>query len=705
MISTDYKKLSLVSFRSSFDIYKEVLSKGTALQISYVDGTYININETQYPESYDPRKQNWYLNAIVEKDNIIWFGPYFDYLTQNIIITAARALYDKDDNVLGVVSVNFNEAEISNKISNAAIGTQGYIMLLSDKGSVLANTDNSLIGYSIFNMNTIKNKSDELNNLKIKDGLYNLKYDTLQTNGMMVATAASISEIKDNCYKSLVPALVTEAFTIIVILLITYYLTLKIINPIEALSKLMSKAEYGDYDVTAKIENYYEIKSLSESFNTMISAIKKRDEKINHLAYYDYLTGLPNRTSLLEMLSDELVILSESGGGAILFLDIDNFKNINDTMGHTIGDIILIETAHRLKNIDQTGLYVARFGGDEFILVAQDYGDYSLAASLCKGVLNNFEKPITIDKRNFDISTSIGVSFYPNHGNSPDDLLKKADLAMYKAKEKGKNCYQIFDESLQTEMLIKQNIESGLRHAIKRNEFTLVYQPLFNLKENRILCLEALLRWNSNEFGPVSTLSLIKTAEKTGQIIKIEKWVINESFIFAKLLNENKPEQVKISINISPVHIMHRDFIFDIINTIKEIGIKPCLICLEITENAFIESFNLCKSKLEALKDYGFEIHLDDFGTGYSSLNYLKELPIDGIKIDKTFIDPITQSIQDERITSTIINLAHNIGLKVIAEGVEDKEQYDILSSFGCDFIQGYYISRPIPSDEVLTLL
>lgn len=724
----------------SSDAIQSILPDGSTIQIGYIDGDYVNMKEENIPESYDPREQDWYQKAVADSGVVTWTDPYFNYMTQDIIITASRAFYDQSGEILGVVAVNFDETEISKKISHSKIGMQGYVMLLSENGTVLANKENFMIGRQIFDDAILSEKSGNFERFYINELPYKAKYTKLQTNGMLIFVAASINEINENSVQSFIPVIISVVLCLFVFIMIVYLFALKFIKPIESFLSIMTKAENGDYNVVAKMDHYYEFKRLSESFNAMIGAIKKRDEelnssyrelaenekqliiqytelkksqiklmenekKIHHLAYFDYLTGLPNRSSLIEKLSEELMKEEGKSGGAILFLDIDNFKYINDTMGHSTGDVILLETARRLNMIDQKGLYISRFGGDEFILIAKDYNDYDLAIELCQKICIAFEEMIIIEKRKFEISTSIGVSFYPQHGKTTDELLKKADLAMYKAKDKGKNCFQIFDESLQTELFNKSNIETGLRNALKRNEFTLVYQPLFDIRNKKIRRVEALLRWDSPELGNVPTPTFIKAAEKTGQIVKIEKWVLTQVCLFSKQLNENVKEKISISVNISPIHIMHRDFVPNIINTINEIGIDPQMISLEITESAFIESFELCKEKLEILKNFGLEIYLDDFGTGYSALNCLQKLPIDYIKIDKTFIDPILQSRKDEKLAAIIIDLVHNMGVSAIAEGVEEKEQFHILSHYKCDIIQGYLISKPIPPDEVIQKL
>lgn len=434
--------------------------------------------------------------------------------------------------------------------------------------------------------------------------------------------------------------------------------------------------------------------------------LKASEERIKRLAYTDSLTGLANREKLVEKLTEALEAAGdEAPGGAVMYIDLDNFKSINDTMGHTVGDKVLIEIAHKFLKVGGKDKTVARIGGDEFIILVNGPDYLQKSADITESIVKIFEKPVVIETKNFNVTTSIGIVLYPTHGTTAEELMKKADLAMYRAKQCGKNCYRIFDESMELEILTRVNIENCLRNALPNSELFLYYQPQLDIRDQRIVCMEALLRWNSPVLGMVSPLDFIKIAEEIGLIVGIEKWVLKNACLFAKALNENTDHTVRISVNISSVHIMQREFVANVRGIIEEAGVNPCYLCLEITETVMMESFEPNKNKLAELKRLGVEIHLDDFGSGYSSLNYLQNLPIDYVKIDKSFIDTMLNSERNGRITAAIVDLAHNIGLKVVAEGVESREQYDLLAEYKCDLIQGYYISRPLPVEEIVRLL
>lgn len=501
----------------------------------------------------------------------------------------------------------------------------------------------------------------------------------------------------------------------------------------------MNHVENGNYHVFAKIKSYQEVNRLAKGFNSMIRAIKKRDrdllisnkelknaeeqlrkkyeelkesqrilkiseEKVAHLASHDALTGLLNRRSLMEELNKTLVY-DKDPRLAVLFIDLDNFKMINDTMGHSFGDQLIIKVAELLKNTSPPYKQVARISGDEFILVIHDIKSQEQVEHIASEIVNLFDMGIVIDSKILNVSVSVGVALYPNHALTTEDLLKTADMAMYRAKGSGKNGYRLFDESIQKEIEEKSEIESGIRKALETNGFELHFQPIFSTSDWKITSIEALLRVKSHELMKFGTLKLIQVAEMTGQIIEIDKWVLENACLSIKQMNNQLTCPISISVNISPIHIMQQDFIANVCNIVKKTGVPPEWLQFEITETSLMKSFDTNLKKLEALKEMGISIHLDDFGTGYSSLSYLNSLPIDRVKIDKSFIDVMLQSEKECKIVETIISLAHNIGLQVVAEGVEHRAQFEMLVKYQCELIQGYYISKPINYEKIIMIL
>ncbi|GBF34716.1 diguanylate cyclase/phosphodiesterase [Desulfocucumis palustris] len=730
------------SLNSLLERFQKTVPNSRVMQICLKDGQVYMGPWMQIPPGYDPRKKEWYIQALQAKGAVVWSEPYLDYMTQRIIITAARQFTTPSGDIAGVLAIDFDVNTISNVISNSQIGENGFVMLLSRNGTVIANKDDYMIGERIFGadfQNLLNSKYNGELDYTIKNLQYHLKFDTIRRNGMILVTAISRAEINDNLFKAFFPVLSTGIACLFIFCVGAYFLTLKAIAPLKKLVSLMKLAQNGDYGVRSNIKAYDEINSLSNSFNSMIDSIRKRDkalkelnselantqeilkcnlnemeqsqrilkaseERIKHLAYYDSLTGLSNRERLIKKLK-QAIEENINTSGAVIYIDLDNFKKINDTMGHTVGDKVLIEVARRFNNTVDYENYTARIGGDEFIIFINGITSMDTVVEVADKLVKIFKEPLATDSKSFNLTASIGVALFPLHGSTAEEILKKADMAMYKAKEKGKNCYQVFDESMHAEIILKVNLENEMRQALKADQFTLYYQPQYNTPDKSIYGMEALLRWDSPSIDQGAPLDIIKAAEETGMIVDIEKWVMKNAFTFAREINAIADKDIKISVNISPVHIMQSDFVGNVWNSIIEAGVDPGFIGLEITETVMMESFASNKKKLEEIKKLGINIYLDDFGSGYSSLNYLQNLPIDYVKIDKIFVDNMLNSDRDGRITATIVELAHNIGLKVIAEGVEREEQYNFLNLYKCDIIQGYYMSKPVPRGEVLKLL
>lgn len=426
-------------------------------------------------------------------------------------------------------------------------------------------------------------------------------------------------------------------------------------------------------------------------------------EKIHNLAYFDSLTGLPNRIYVLNELQEKINKCDNHPCiGNIFFIDIDNFKFINDTHGHTFGDKMLIEIAKRLNELATSNLMLSRLGGDEFLILYCNTEGTADAIELAEKILSLFKEAIIIDDISFYITCSIGIAVYPVDGNTVEELLKHADLATYTAKTIGKNKYVLYDKSMLNALEERANLEKRLKDAYKNNEFILYYQPQIDTKSGKIVGIEALIRWNSSSHGLVMPRNFITVAEEMGLINEIGKWVIESSFAFAKELMH---KEICVSCNVSAVQLKQNSFVNDVIEIFNRYGLKKGSVALEITESCFIEPLSDVYEKLEKLKNHGILIYLDDFGTGYSSLNYMKSLPIDVLKIDKSFIDNTISNGVDRRIVKTIVSLAHEIGLKVIAEGVEETEQLSYLNLCGCNTMQGYLFSKPVPEDKILDLI
>jgi len=438
---------------------------------------------------------------------------------------------------------------------------------------------------------------------------------------------------------------------------------------------------------------------------TDISYRKFSEEKIKFMAYYDSLTKLPNRTLFINTLNKQLELLnSENTEGAVFFIDLDNFKIINDTMGHDYGDKLLIHLAKKIKNWIGEEDTICRLGGDEFILLHPNANE-SEVKSYAKNFLKLFNEACKIDGKQIYIKVSIGIALYPKDGTDSNTILKNADAAMYRAKGLGKNRFVLFDQDIYLKLERKTRVERILRTAIENNELSIIYQPQYDTQNNEIFGFESLLRLNSKELGFISPLEFIPIAEECGYITELGQWVIEESCKQSVKWLEQGYKFKSISVNISSVDLQQANFLEKVKEIINKTSINPMILELEITETVLMESLDSSISVLKKLMHMGIRIALDDFGTGYSSLSYLRKIPINTLKIDKSFIDNITSNQKEESIINNIIQMAHGLELKVVAEGVETKEQLSVLKERNCDYIQGYYFSKPLPPYEIEKLL
>ena len=460
-------------------------------------------------------------------------------------------------------------------------------------------------------------------------------------------------------------------------------------------------------DITALYEELSateeELREQHDQLVNYTNQIIEKEQKLHSLAYYDILTNLPNRTMFMEHVDLMIEVLSKHANTFyIVLIDIDSFKNINDTMGHLVGDQYLLFASEHLKNSLKNGDILGRIGGDEFALViTRDLSKAELQTEL-ESIRSNFLNPFYFNNVPIRLSASIGVSVFPKDGSSTSAMLKSADMSLYKAKANGKNNIQFFEPSMMEELIQRANIEYHMLQAIEKEEFYLLYQPQYDAVKKTIRGFEALVRWNSKELGFLSPAMFISIAEETKLIIPLGEWILRTACqMFHSLQMKYSLTQQVIGVNISAIQLMDSNFIDMVKNILLETGLNPSSLELEITESVAIESFQFTVDALNDLKKLGIRIALDDFGTGYSSLNYLKILPIDILKIDKSFIDDLSSVDERIPIVGDIISLAHNLNMETIAEGVEHDHQLSYLDKYSCDYIQGFLFREPLPEEEL----
>lgn len=438
-----------------------------------------------------------------------------------------------------------------------------------------------------------------------------------------------------------------------------------------------------------------------------ISIRKQHEEIISYQAYHDALTGLPNRVLFFEKLTAALsYAVSTKQMLAVLFIDLDRFKVINDTLGHEIGDRLLQDVASRLKGCIDENDTLARMGGDEFTVLLTKTSNIEEIILIVEKIINSL-KPVFLSANGQElyITPSIGISIYPTDGKDAQTLLKNADTAMYRAKEHGRNNYQLFTPSMNVKAFERLLLENNLRQALNKEQFLLYYQPQIDTNTGRITGIEALLRWNHAEMGIVYPDEFISLAEETGLILPISEWVMKNACMQNKQLQDMGFEPVVMSINLSALQFRQKNLVTLLDNVLKESGLDPSYLELEITETIAMQDVEHSIGMLKELRQLGVRIAIDDFGTGYSSLNYLKLFPIDKLKIDQSFVKDITTNMDSASIVTAIIAIAHNLKLKVIAEGVETEEQFAFLQKHQCEKVQGYYFYRALPPEELIKVL
>ncbi|WP_285711600.1 putative bifunctional diguanylate cyclase/phosphodiesterase [Erythrobacter oryzae] len=453
-------------------------------------------------------------------------------------------------------------------------------------------------------------------------------------------------------------------------------------------------------EVTLKVETDDEIGRLAESFNQMVVAIEEREREIIHVGLHDGLTGLPNRKLFTEQLANTLARRRSGERILVAYVDLDDFKMVNDTLGHPAGDALLRTVADHLRE-DLPDALVARLGGDEFAVLIDSIDDKANLGTIADSLQRSFDRPITVNDQSAACSASIGIAVAPGDGADGITLMKNADLALYRAKHEGKASYHFFEPGLDEAARQRRQLELDLRAAIKDGGFELNFQPLYSLREKRLTGFEALIRWNHATRGRVKPIEFITLAEETGLIIPIGEWVLREACHQASTW----PEDVSVAVNVSPKQFASSGIAATVLSALSASGLAPSRLELEITESIFIADVDATLATLHSLRNLGVRIALDDFGTGYSSLSYLRSFPFDKVKIDRSFVEDLGTSGNGHAVIRAITTLAAALGMETLAEGVEDVAQFEVLEREGCQNIQGFLFSKPVAADAVAALL
>jgi diguanylate cyclase (GGDEF)-like protein len=481
----------------------------------------------------------------------------------------------------------------------------------------------------------------------------------------------------------------------------------RVLGPVRRLGRIMAEDKPGQLAPTpSESQRSDEIGELMRAFIRMRAGIAKHDRDIRRMAYTDPLTGLANRLSFRELLDDRLLTLHASSGElALLFVDLDDFKRVNDTLGHEAGDEVLSQLSARLRltleRFGSSAADIARFGGDEFIVLYMADDIRAASARLAEALLEEIERPLLLGGKQVFLGASIGITMFPFDAYHAGQLLKNADIAMYQAKVAGKNCYRFYSRAMDQAVERRVQLEQDLRGAWDRGELSVAYQPIYGLVDGRIRGAEALLRWQHPHLGMVPPSVFIEVAEQSGLIEQLGRNVLERACDDAARWRSNDDEKPFISVNISPRQLRSGELPDVVSNALRNSGLEPQQLHLELTETAVLVDEAQASALLSRVRATGVKVWLDDFGTGFSGLSHLRRVPIDGVKIDRSFVADVLRDPDDLALTTAIIAMAHSLGITAVAEGIETEGQYDILRERGCDKGQGFWFGRPMSSPEL----
>jgi len=496
---------------------------------------------------------------------------------------------------------------------------------------------------------------------------------------------------------------------IVVVLLVTSFglgIATRIAQPLRNLKSSVERIAAEDYEARVAVTSHDEIGLLGSAFNKMAEDLSVAAERAEYLAYYDSLTTLPNRSMFSKLLNQAIRLARRDGKQlAVLFVDLDRFKNINDTLGHEAGDLLLQEVGKRLQGCLRESDTVARLGGDEFVVLLPALHDAADAAVVAHKILAATSKSFVALGQEFRVTASVGVSTYPKDGDDEQSLMKNADIAMYQAKEEGKNNFKFYSLQMNTNSFERLALESSLRRALDHGEFQLHYQPKIHAHRSQIVGMEALLRWQHPELGIVAPTKFIPIAEETGLIVSIGKWVLKTACAQNVAWQQRGLPHLHMAVNLSRRQFSDEGLLRDVTSILEETGMSPDLLELEITESTLMHDVDKAIRTLKAFRDKGVRLAIDNFGTGYSSLSNLKQFPIDTIKIDGSLIHDLSDHAENRGIAEAILAMGRNLSLTVVAECVETKAEADFLREHACDEFQGFYFSKAVTADKFAKLL
>jgi len=678
---------------------------------------------------YDPRSRPWYQQAK-QVGKATWSHIYISAHRNVLQVTPVMPVYDEVGKLRGVFGANFILSEISNFLNSLKIGQTGQAFIMDSSGQLVAASINtplaiggpkphplnaissqnpviqSIAQHIIQQWGSISDFSKQQRDLLLKRGEQTTQlslYEDGRGIHWIIAVTIPDADFTDEIKSNTVSSLILSLLAVLVAIMVGIVVTRQVTKPILLLNqhvKELTKSDWKTWALTTDVQRHDEIGELAVSFLVMAQQLVNLLGSLEYKALHDALTGLPNRTLLSKRLNKAIQVASDKQQPlALLMIDLNGFKEINDTLGHGMGDLLLCEIAKRLPAYVRADDTFARLGGDEFAVVLPN-ADLVQAKQMTAQLLEAISEPFEVGERLLRVSASAGIVTYPEHGTDKDTLLQHSDVAMYLAKHRHIG-YVVYDSAEDSHSLERLTLMTDLRQAInQKSGLILYYQPQLNLQTGQVQSVEALVRWNHAKYGLIMPDVFIPTAEKTGLMGPLTQTVLDIALRQCVLWQE-KGIDVAVAVNLSASNLQDSDLPNWVEGRLNALGVSAHKLRVEITETVMMSDPLQAEKVITGLERLGIQIAIDDFGTGYSSLAYLRQLPLTEIKIDKSFVMAMCQNNNDTVIVQTIIDLAHNLGLKVVAEGVEDLNTQDILQGLNCDIIQGYYLSKPQPAEQL----
>ena len=663
--------------------------------------------------------------SAVSTVNAVITDPYIDGLTGEYVISYVEKVYD-NSTLIGYVGIDIkleNLASLLNLFIEDNVGEDNKLIIVSDyydsplmmyfsddinyeytmEDTDTINALDETNGYDDIGIGYIVENSDldEFITLKLLDGKYLVVYNDIEDTNFTTITLYNVSRMFNIEIIFIILLAVTVGFMVLVSFIVRKQIT-DALKPINVILGTIEKIKDGDYEARVKIKENNEFKKIGDAINIMSSEINFQIKKTYDSLAYDMLTGLKNRASATKEIDG--TIFQSDKRAAVCLIQVDNLKNINITKGNIIGDNLIKAIADELRKVLKTSETLFSNGGNEFVYIKENFTTLEQVEFTLSQMLVHFKDPIIVKNIKAEIKFFIGVSIYPTDGKSLNELINKCDTALFKSHEFGNKKIIFYNEKIARSVSYQAEISERLSQAVDKGQIYLKYQPLV-YTNNEIYGFEALARWNSPTLGEIGPTVFIANAEESYLIIPLGTWILRKACETQVEIRKKLGKDFVMSVNISPVQILQRNFTTILRKIIKETDINPSYLTLEITEGVFIEASVMLEDTIEELHNLGVKLSLDDFGTGYASLTYLRQINFDNLKIDKSFVDGIFGSEKDHRIISTIVNLVHNLDMKVIAEGVETRRQYEYLKEISTDIIQGYIFAKPLIIEDLYDFL